>query len=290
MIRWIRIGSVLLCIVSAVLFVLSGMYINRNSDTNGPEIQMDKKEIAVSIDATEEQLLKGIKAVDKKDGDVTESLLIESMSLFTQPGKRKVTIDAYDSNHNVTKVERVIRYTDYISPRIILNHPLRASLNNVNQLMNFVKVEDCLEGDITDSLQITLKDSDAGISLPGEYEMKLMASNSAGDVVEVPVTVELYDYSADSGRAKALLSEYLIYTKVGQEIDPQEYLIGIELRENQYVWSDLEQNIALPYSKGQVNIENAVDVYTPGVYEVVYSLKNTSDYTTNIRMIVIVEE
>lgn len=288
--RLIRIGSVLLCIVSAILFFLSGLYIKRNTDTNPPQIKMDKEEIEVSINASQEELLKGVTAVDKKDGDVSNTLIIESMSLFTQPGKRSITIDAYDKNHNVVKTERIIRYTDYHAPRVRIKNPLRASLNDINQILEYIRVEDCLDGDITDSLQITFRNGDTNISLPGEYKIKLTVSNSAGDVVELPLILELYDYAADVGQAKALLSEYLVYTKVGQPINPQDYLIGIELRENQYLWSEYADSMSIPYAKGEVTVEEQVDYNTTGVYEIHYLLKNTSGYTTKIRMFVVVEE
>lgn len=290
MIKIIHIGSIVLCIFSTILFVFSGFYMNRDADAYGPEIYMEETEIEVSISATEEDILQGITAIDKKDGDVSDSLLVESMSLFTESGKRKVTIDAFDNNHNVTKTERVIRYTDYTSPRIVLSDALRAPLNNVDLLMDCITVEDCLEGDVTDSLQITPVEDISSITLPGEYAMKLMVSNSVGDVVEIPITVELYDYSQDAGKAKAVLSDYLIYTKVGQKIDPQKYLIGVEMRSIDYIWADAAPGALIPYTKNQFVIQNNVDINTPGVYEVIYSLEDTSGNLTNIRQIVIVEE
>lgn len=290
MIKLIHIGSVVLCILSAVLFIFSGFYLNRDVDAHGPEIHMDKTEIQVSINATEEELLQGVTAIDKKDGDVTDRLLVERMSMFLESGKRRVTIDAFDDNHNVTKAERIIRYTDYISPRIILSHPLRVPVNNINQLMEYITVQDCLEGDISDSLQITSKDDISSITLPGEYEMKLTVANSVGDVVEVPVTVELYDYSADAGRSKAVLSEYLVYKKVGDTIDPESYLIGMETRNTEYIWDETALGAIVPYAKSEFKIENNVDMEKPGVYEVIYSLVDALDYETKVRLVVIVEE
>lgn len=289
MIKLIHIGSIVLCILSTILFVFSGFYLNRNVDAHGPEINMEQTEIEVSIHATEEDLLQGITATDKKDGDVTDSLLVESMGLFIDSGKRKVIIDAFDNNHNVTKVERTIQYIDYTSPRIRISNPLRVPLNDINQLMDFITVEDCLEGDITDAIQITPMENVTSFTLPGEYKMKLMVSNSVGDVVEVPVVVELYDNLSDSSKPKAMLSEYLIYTKVGESINPQDYLIGFVQRNVAYEWSALVPGLTVPYTREQVSIENNVDTATPGVYEIIYSMTDVG-YTTNIRQVVVVEE
>lgn len=289
MIRLIHIGSIALCILSVVLFVLSGVYLNRNSDPHGPEIQMDSKEIEVSIHAKEEQLLQGVTAADKKDGDVTDSLLVESQGMFISSGKRKIVIDAFDSNGNVTRAERVIKYSDYVSPRITLSGPLRAPISNINQLTEVITVEDCLEGDITDAVQLTSMRSSDTFSLPGDYRMKISVVNGVGDVVEVPVTVELYENLQDSSKAKALLSDYLIYTKVGQEIDPSQYLEGVVVQNVEYRWDDEVTGTIIPYTRNQIDIENNVKIDTPGVYDVIYSITENS-FTTQIRMIVIVEE
>ena len=289
MIRLIHMGSIALCIVSVVLYVLSGLYMDRNSDPYGPEIHMERNIIEVSIHASEEQLLDGITATDNKDGDVTDSLLIESMGMFIDKGKRKIVIDAFDSNHNVTKVERTVKYFDYVSPRITLSGPLRAPINDINKLTELITVEDCLEGDITDAVQLTPGKSSDTYSLPGEYKMKISVVNSVGDVVEVPVTIELYESLQDSSRPKALLSDYLIYTKVGQEIDPNQYLQGIVVRNVEYKWDDEVTGTIAPYTRRQVDIENNVDIATPGVYDIVYSITDKT-VTTQIRMVVIVEE
>lgn len=290
MIRLIRVFSVLLCIISTALFVFSGIYTQRGSDSNGPEIHMETSEIEVSIKATEAELLEGVTAKDEKDGDVTESLMVESMGLFVEKGKRKIVIDAFDSNHNISRTERVIKYTDYVSPKIILEGPLRAPLNDIDTLVDVIKVEDCLEGDITENLQITLLEDMTGIAAAGEYGMKLTVANAVGDVIEIPATVELYEYSRDSSVPKVTLTDYLIYSKVGQEIDPQAYLKGVTIRGSEYEWTETEaQGLVIPYTKRQIDIENNVDIETPGVYEIVYSLDANGE-TSKIRLVVIVEE
>lgn len=289
MIKIIHIGSIVLCILSTILFVFSGFYLNKNADAYGPEIHMEETEIEVSIHATEEELLQGITATDKKDGDVTDSLLVESMGLFINTGKRNIIIDAFDNNHNVTKIERTIQYTDYISPRIKISNPLRVPLNDINQLMDCITVEDCLDGDITDALQITPMNNVTSFALPGEYEMKLTVSNSVGDVVELPVVVELYDNLSDSSKPKALLSDYLIYKKVGESIEPQDYLIGFVQRGVTYEWDALASGLAVPYVRKDVSIKNNVDTAVPGVYEILYSMTDAG-YATNVRQVVIVEE
>ena len=80
----LRILSIIVFVAAAVSF---GMYRNEqinSKDNQAPKITMKKDSIKVSCDADQKKLLKGIKAKDSKDGDVTDSLIIESISNFTK--------------------------------------------------------------------------------------------------------------------------------------------------------------------------------------------------------------
>ena len=70
-------------------------------DGKGPEITMDNSEISASIHAEESELLAGVTAYDKKDGDVTSSLAVEHISNFVEKGRRKISIVAFDSDNHV---------------------------------------------------------------------------------------------------------------------------------------------------------------------------------------------
>ena len=98
-------------------------------DGKGPEITMDNSEISASIHAEESELLAGVTAYDKKDGDVTSSLAVEHISNFVEKGRRKISIVAFDSDNHVTHAERELVYNDYTSPVFSLDRPLRFSLN-----------------------------------------------------------------------------------------------------------------------------------------------------------------
>lgn len=54
----------------------------RKGDRIGPVITMDQQELTVGLNATDEDFLQGVKAVDENDGDVTDSLVVESVSNF----------------------------------------------------------------------------------------------------------------------------------------------------------------------------------------------------------------
>lgn len=291
MIRLIRRMSILLFAAALLVYLGSSYYLDSRSDTNGPVITMGSDTITVSVHATEEELLDGITARDEKDGDVTSSLLVEKMGVFAIKGQRQITVAAFDSHGNVTKKQRTICYSDYESPRVSVTEPLRIPVNSTTSLINYIRAEDCLDGNITDSVQITQNGKTVTSSMPGEYPMKIMVSNSVGDLVEIPVTVEIYDYSRENLRPAPLLTEYLIYLPAGSKFRAESYLEGIKLRGKEYIWAKLDAEDKQPeILKEDIRISDPVDTDEPGVYEVTYTAEDEDGNEGKVRLIVIVTE
>ena len=94
--RWFAITLFLL---SVVLYALDQNQIRRKTDQTIPKISMDQDEIQVSVKDPEKVWKKGITAYDEKDGDITDSLVIESVSTFLEKGRRLVSYAAFDRVH-----------------------------------------------------------------------------------------------------------------------------------------------------------------------------------------------
>ena len=77
--RWFAITLFLL---SVAVYALDQNQIRRKTDQTIPKISMDQDEIQVSVKDPEKEWKKGITAYDEKDGDITDSLVIESVSTF----------------------------------------------------------------------------------------------------------------------------------------------------------------------------------------------------------------
>lgn len=285
MIRFLRTASILLCAVSVLIYGVVSVNTSRQSDKNAPEISMEENEITISTQDGLETVLSGISAYDKKDGDVTESLVVEGISNFAEDGCREATIAAFDEQGNVKKVTRKVRYSDYMSPRVSLSGPLRVAVNNSADLMKVIQVQDCLDGDITANLQITSEETVSATN-PGEYLMHLQVANSAGDVADLPVTVEYYDYANEARSPQILLTEYLVYVNAGQTLNPASYLKGVKIREREYDWETAD---SVGLTRDSVSIEDTVDYNTPGTYEIVYKVSDSDGDSGKVRLIVVVE-
>lgn len=284
MIKIIQRVVLVLTILAAVLMAAAVIKTVGFSDTAGPEITMDQSSITVDVDCTDEELLQGITAADKKDGDVTDSLVVESLSNFIEKGRRQVTVAAFDQDHNVTKATREVVYNNYTSPRFSLTGPLRFAVNSDESMTSVFQVQDCLDGDLSGEVVIT-SDYYYDYSVAGSYTVNFQVSNSAGDVVELPLTVETYDASADSSAPKVELSEYLIYVETGSAINPSDYILGVTDSGMSWEMGDNSN----PYSLSDIEITNPVDTSTPGVYEISYTIPSDGEYQASIRLVVIVE-
>lgn len=284
MIRFLRIFSIIGCIISLLAYGGVSIYTMNQVDKNGPQISMEENEITVSTQDGQDAVLSGVTAIDKKDGDVTDLLVVESLSNFVEKGCREASIVAFDKEGNVTKAVRKVIYSDYTCPRFSLSGPLKVPVNNSEELMENISVTDCLDGNITSNVQITSEET-VSISQPGEYRMHLQVSNSAGDVVDLPVTVEYYNNGNSS--PQVLLSEYLVYTKTGRTLDPLEYVKGVDLHGQEYFW---ESSNSPEIEKESIRVDSQVDYNTPGTYEICYTIQDDNETEGTVRLVVVVED
>ena len=117
-----RVNIFLLLILAAAMVLFSGylLWIHGNLDTIGPVFSVEEGILEISVKDPAEALLQGITAVDERDGDVTEGILVESVYGISDENLTTVTYAAFDSAGNVSKFQRQVRYSDYREPRFEL--------------------------------------------------------------------------------------------------------------------------------------------------------------------------
>lgn len=281
-----RVNIMLLLVMMAAvgLFACYQFWIHNNLDTVGPVITIDEGLLEVSVADPEEVLMQGVRAVDARDGDVTAGVLIESIYGINENRESTVIYAAFDVAGNVTKAERRIRYTDYHSPRFVLNGSLTYAYGRKFQLMEDVGAMDVLEGDIGRRIHATLISDTKSIDDEGVHQVKLQVANSLGDTAQIVVPVEIYDpewYNAD-----VTLKEYLVYVEQGTRFDPRQYLDSFVVR-----GEAVNLSLRIP-PEITVDVDSKVRMNVPGLYEVRYVLSQevgTTTYTGMAKLIVIVE-
>lgn len=258
-------------------------------DHTPPVITCEEDTVSMSVEDEESVLLEGLKAEDNRDGDITKSIRIASMSHFIN-GKRTVTYVVFDKANQVGTLERTVEYTDYTSPKIHMSEPLRFGLTEVDDvdLSASLTAEDCLDGDLTSQIR-TIVDGGFYGAQTGTFPVTLQVSNSAGDVCTVPVEMTIIDSSDRQERYKEypLLSEYIVYTSVNQAIDPMAYLKGIEKNGTEYTYENDGEMLA--GTQEAIGVASNVDYAVPGVYSVEFTYTAEGAPTAVTKLYVVVE-
>lgn len=287
--RKLRIAVVLVFILSVIAFGAYNVVARMTADHTPPTITCDEDTISVSVQATDDDLRAGVTAEDKEDGDLTDSVRVASMSRFTEKGKRTIQYVVFDKANQSATLTRNLEYTDYVSPQIMLTQPLRVNLDEVNDmnLSSGMSVTDCLDGDISNKIRVSF-DNNAYVEGAGTYKVTAQVSNSAGDTCVVPLELTVVDGEGDDERGKyyPMLSQYIVYTAVGQQISPMDYLTGFMRGDTEYTLGSLPAGV----DPAGIVVGGVVDYNTPGAYTLEYSYSADGVTTAVTKLVVMVEE
>jgi hypothetical protein len=285
--NWIAVLLIIVCV--AGYYGYRALDLAR-TDTKAPKIEINTERVEVSVLDPKSALLQGVTAMDNVDGDVTESVVVESISLLNRDGTISVSYAAFDSTGNVAKATREAKYTDYESPKLTLSGPLLYGYGSNFDVLSTVGATDMIDGDIQHRVRATALEEDS-IATLGTHQVRFQVNNSLGDTMALELPVEVY--AADTYNAGLTLTEYLIYLPVGANFNPSSYLGDFTLRgETTNLRNGLPGNYTLR-TKGEVQTQQ------PGVYcmeyRVTYTVRNETnpnlnqEYTGYSKLIVVVE-
>lgn len=285
--RKLRAAVVAVFILSLIAYIGYNIMTRMTQDKVPPVITAESDTVSVSVEDDESKMLEGLQATDNKDGDLTESIRVSSMSNFTEPGKRTVNYVVFDESNNAATLTRNLEYTDYTSPQIRLSAPLRFSLDDMEEadLTGSMSVQDCLDGDISQEIRATYNDN-AYVSQSGDYGVTVQVSNSAGDTCSVNLTVTVTDPENERGKYYPVLSDYIVYTDVGKSVNLSDLLIGLESSGTEYLFDD-DDSFA-PGDKSDVDISEEIDYNTAGTYNVDYTFTSDDGETATTKLAVVV--
>lgn len=278
--QWMLLVVIAAC---AAAFVGFQAWDRAVTDRRAPSITMEENMITVSVYDPESALLQGVTAADSRDGDVTDSLLVESVGSVNEDGQVKVTYAAFDRAGNVAKASRTVQYSDYVPPRFTLDAPLAYAHGSSFDIIDHVGAVDLLDGDITHRVKVTSL-ADSAISAPGVYDIRLQVTNSLGDTETLIVQTEIYP--SGTYNAQLTLTEYLVYVPQGAVFDPEDYL-GVFT----YGSNAVDLSGGVPGSC-DLEISGRVNTQTPGLYTIEYLISRTAGsqvYTAYSRLVVVVE-
>lgn len=278
---WISIGLILACIAMLLGYrVLARI----RADHTPPQIYVDGNLLEISALEPRSALLQGVTATDNRDGDVTASLVVESVRLLHSDGTVSVTYAAFDKEGNVAKQTREVRFSDYESPRFSLSKPLMFSQTSSYDVLSIISANDILDGRISHRIRATTLDEvETGYS--GTHHIQFRVTNSLGETVELVLPVEIYTPSLFEG--SLTLTDYLIYLQKGDSFNARSYLGSFTIgRETESLSNGLPEGMNLI-------ISGKADTDVPGVYTIDYQVTcdvGGQTYIAYSRLIVVVEE
>ena len=262
----------LCCAAFAVYRCLSSRHIDREP----PQITMEQDELSLSVGNPKERLLEGVRAQDAQDGDVTDSIVVESVRGLVSDKRFTVTYAAFDAAGNVSKAQRTVFYKDYTAPRFALSAPLIFRESTSLDVFAPLEAEDVFDGSLKDRIKGTLVSGETQIAQAGEYTVEFRVTNSLGDTAYLTAPVEVLP--AEDGGAELTLSSYLTYLKKNAAFVPEYYVTGV---------SAGGQIISL--DEASVQITSNVDMTRAGTYWVDYAARY-GQKTARTRLLVVVED
>ena len=259
-----------LSVIIVAIFTITDL-----SRKNQPVIKCDSGEILeVPTKISDQELLEYVTAFDEEDGDLTENIIVERQNYFLEKGLTTVNFAVCDSDNNTVKLKKKIKFSDYNSPQIKLLDDLLISTSETIDFKNVASPVDKYDGDISGKIKIISPNYNN--LKPGEYDINFKVTNSFSDTCDITVKAIVTD--EDYSAASIKLSDYLIYTKIGETVNFRDYIKGV-------VGAD-GQN----YSVSQIVIDDSeFDPEKAGTYNVFFSIKSGSNTVTKTRMTVVVD-
>lgn len=278
-----RISKIIFILVLALFVVF--YFKTRMNDRVPPVISMESDELEISVDASKKDLLKDVSATDNKDGELTDSVILENLSNFTEKGQRVATYAVFDSSGNLARATRIIKYKDYVSPRFEISAPLVLPTSAINgtsssDYLSNVSATDCLDGDVSHNVKV-LKVGEVQEEHYGTIaDAELQVFNSAGDVSRLTFPVVFQT----SSTPQITLKEYVVYLKKGDTFDPESYITGAMAGQEEMDREEFESTYHTT-----ISYNSKVDINTAGVYTVNYVAAYDGRDPSMTYMVVVVE-
>lgn len=273
MVKLLRRLTLVLFVLMLVAFVVFTVIDKVKTDTTIPVITVETDVIELSVKDKQELLLEGVTAYDEKDGDITDKVLIESVSKFIEPGVCTVTYAVADSDKHVVKQTRKLRYTDYTKPEFYMKRALVYGVGEAMDIRAAVGARDCIDGDISD--KVTIIATDYIQNTAGVFTVSLQVANSMGDTIYLDVTVHVE--GNETMAPEIQLKKTLIYIKKGETPVFEDYIGDVTVN------GVLMQNY-------QLLISTNFDPEQEGTYNVHYYISTDEGYEGHSILTVVVEE
>lgn len=274
--RYVKYAIIALFLFSIVTYTITWYSDKNSTDSSMPEIKISEQQIEASV-KDKDALLKGVVAMDKKDGDITGNLVVESISKFVNKKEHicNVTYAVADSDSHVVKATRKVKFTDYKSPRFIVKKPLCIEMGSNTSVTSLIGAKDVIDGDISNKVKILSNMVSTNVS--SENVVTAQVTNSLGDTVKLKAEVAVSQSNNISPTIQ--LTKNIVYIKKRDKFSAKKYIDSAKDSDGKGI------------SKDKVKIKgSSVKTNKAGCYSVKYSVMDDDGNEGNAYLTVMVEE
>ncbi len=250
--RKLQTATMIVFVLMLVVYCGVMLYDRMMVDNTAPILSCDSKEITVSVRDDQSALLAGVTATDDRDGDLTEQIMIKSVSRLISANTARVTYIVFDSANNMATLSRTVCYSDYEAPKFVLKQPLYFREGEKLALMDRLSASDVLDGDISGNICVISQNVE---DVPGVYTVTVQVTNSLGDAATLPLKLVV---GRDTDAQMVQLTDYLVYLQKGADFDALDHIRSVH------------NAAGVAVGKTDVEIEGNVDTQRSGVYHVCY--------------------
>lgn len=272
--RFIKLLIIILFIASAAISLY--VHFSNTNDYEAPVLSCTVDKIKVSVKDSKDVMLSFVSASDKKDGDLSDKIIIESISPFIGKNTAKITYAVCDSENNVAKLEKDIVFSDYTAPEFKFSQQQIYYVGATKvELLKGVSAYDSIDGNI--SSRVVISESKIDLSQPGVYPVTYSVTTSKGVTSEI--TVNAYVYSSRLYDTIELDS-YLVYTDSNKRIIPEDYIKSLP---DKYFYDNQ------PVENYDFKIIDNVNYSKDGIHYITYRLSYTEPYNEHAEPTIIAE-
>lgn len=243
-------ACLLICVGTAVLVI--------QKDRTGPRIQITENNGFVYQEgADRDELLQGVTAIDEKDGDVSQSLVVESVKPSDLGDTAEITYAAMDKSHNVTKQKHTVQY----QPASLTAGIQAASGEEAPQP----------EGDGQQEADPSANGQEASQALPTEPEPQPEADTQPmTDATEAAIA------QLPAGSPQFRLNTHELILETGSEFAYMDYV--------QDITDDKDDRNKL---YRQIQLRGEVDTSAPGTCELSYYVVDSDGNQSNVEVLTV---
>lgn len=262
--------TILLFVLSAVAFGALTVRDRFFTDHTPPTLTCVSDPLEISVNDPKEVLFQDLQATDDTDGDLTDQIILRSVSPLITSDTAKVSYIVFDAAGNQAVLSRTVRYTDYRKPVFSLFRPLVFQVGETVTLKDRLAANDPVDGNITNNIRIVSQN--ISTQYEGTYHVEVQVTNSLGDTATLPLKVIMSNQATPQ---LIFLTQYIVYLQEGASFQPEDYIQSV--RNPDFTDADPDQ----------LTIQSSVDTQSPGIYDVLYTYTaDTQTYQAYLTVVV----